>query len=286
MFAKVLRVAVVAPSGVFDPARLEKGMALAESWGLECVPSPNLGARHRYLAGTVEQRAADLRWAMTAPDIDAVWFARGGYGTAQLLAHLPLGELDDRPIIGFSDATALFCAMRGRGRAVHGPVLHSLADLADRESQEALRALLLEGVHPPLPGTSLNGPVSPVIAPLTGGNLMVLASLCGTPWAWSARDHIAILEDIGEAPYRLERALHQLIDAGALDGVAGVALGEFTDCNPGANATWSTSDVLLETLAPLGVPVVAGLPVGHGSRNRAWTLGAIAELYSGGLRVG
>lgn len=261
-------------------------MALASSWGLELVRAPNLSARHRYLAGTVEQRAEDLAWAMTAPDISAVWFARGGYGTAQLLGRLPLDALDDRPIIGFSDATALFCAMAGRGRAVHGPVLHSLADLADPDSQEALRALLMEGVSAPLPGAAVQGPFSPVIAPLTGGNLTVLASLCGTPWAWSARDHIAVLEDVGEAPYRLERGLNQLIASGALDGVAGVALGEFKDCDPRAGVPWTLLDVLVETLAPLGVPIVAGLPVGHGSRNRAWTLGAIAELYSGGLRVG
>lgn len=286
MFAKGARIAIVAPSGVFDPSRLETGAALAASWGLELVRAPNLDARHRYLAGTVEERAADLRWALTDPDIQGVWFARGGYGTAQLLRHLPLDALDERPVVGFSDATALFTAMRGRGHAIHGPVLHSLADLADADSQEALRALLVEGRPSELPGESLNGTVSPLIAPLTGGNVAVLASLCGTPWAWSARGKIAVLEDIGEAPYRLDRALSQLLDAGALDGVLGVALGEFVNCNPPSGASWTLREVLAERLAPLGVPVLWGLPVGHGARNRAWTVGATAELHEGGLRVG
>lgn len=286
MFAKGSRFAVVAPAGVFDPARLETGMALAASWGLELVAAPHLGAKRRYLAGTVQERAEDLAWALTDPDMHGVWFARGGYGTAQLLRHLPLDRVDDRPIIGFSDASALFSALRGRGRAIHGPVLHSLADLADADSQEALRALLIEGRPSDLPGAPLNGYTDPVTAPLTGGNLTVLASLCGTPWSWSAAGHIAVLEDIGEAPYRLDRSLSQLLDAGALDGALGVALGEFTSCNPPPNANWTLLDVLGERLAPLGVPVVTGLPVGHGARNRAWTLGATATLHEGGLRVG
>ncbi len=279
-------MAVVAPAGIFAPARLEAGLDRLRSFGLQPVLAPNLDAKHRFNAGTAEQRAADLRWAVSAPDLDAVWFARGGYGTAHLLDALPAGALDQRPIVGFSDATALFCALRGRGRAVHGPVLTSLGTLADDDTVEATRALLLEGRAPSLPGEAVAGPRGAVRGALTGGNIAVLASLCGTAHAWQAAGGIAILEDTGEAPYRLDRCLHQLICAGAFAGVCGIALGEFVNCDPPPGAGWTLLEVLLERLEPLGVPIVAGLPVGHGAANRPWVVGAQAVLDGEGVHVG
>lgn len=282
------RVAIVAPAGVFQPERLAAGVAVAESWGYLTVPAPNLGARHRHNAGTVAQRASDLAWALTAPDIDAVWFARGGFGTAHLLPHLPWGALDGRPVIGFSDATALLVnlASRGHRAAVHGPVLHALAPAhLDEDGREGLRALLAGEGSAALPGAQVAGPAVEVEAPLTGGNLAVLASLCGTPWAWSARGQIAVLEDVGEAAYRLDRMLTQLLQSGALDGCLGVALGELVDCRAPPDADWTAERVLVDLLTPLGVPVLTGLPVGHGRRNLAWTHGARARLHAGGLDV-
>ncbi|MCB9777931.1 MAG: LD-carboxypeptidase [Alphaproteobacteria bacterium] len=285
------RVAVVAPSGAFDPARLERGVERIRAWGLDVVPGEHLHARHRYTAGTIEQRRADLITALTAPDIDAVWFARGGYGTVQLLPDLP-PPADDRPIIGFSDATALFCALdRQRlhgvraGRAVHGPVLHSLADLADPASQQALRSLLLGDPRVHLPGVHLAGPTDRVQGRVVGGNLCVLASLAGTPWALCARDAILLLEDVGEPAYKLDRLITQLRLSGALDGVRGVALGTFTDCRTPPDADWTIEALLVELLAPLGVPVVGRLPVGHGSRNHAFVHGGHGVLTVEGLHV-
>lgn len=279
------RVAVVAPAGIFAPERLERGLERIRAWGLVPVHGPNLGRRHLFNAGTAAERASDLAWALTEPGIDAVWFARGGYGTAHLLDEVPYKLLDGRPIVGFSDATALFVALCGRGRAVHGPVLTSLGSLADDDTIEATRALLMEGRHPELPGEPFVGPDQVVRGPLTGGNITVLASLCGTPWAWRAAGGIAVLEDVGEAPYRLDRALYQLIRAGALDGVRGIALGELSGCAAPTDAGWSLDEVLAERLAPLGVPVLRGLPVGHAARNRPWRLGLEAELGPGGVRV-
>ena len=123
------RIAVVAPSGVFTAERLQIAVDALTAWGFVPVPGPGVTARHRYFAGTTQQRAEDLTWALTAEDIDAVWFARGGYGTAQLLDRLPWNDLDGRPVIGFSDATALHAAFANRHRlSIHGPVLHGLTD--------------------------------------------------------------------------------------------------------------------------------------------------------------
>ena len=282
------RVAVVAPAGVFHPDRTAAGCALAAGWGLDLIMAPNAGARTRYLAGTVAQRTADLVWALTAPDIDAVWFARGGYGTAQCLVGIPWGEVaPDRLVIGFSDATALFTAMLGMGvgRPVHGPVLNALAALNDPASQAALRALLMDGEGARLPGEQVAGPEAEVVGPVVGGNLAVLASLAGTRFAARSYGAILLLEDVGEAPYRLDRTLSQLLASGALDGVRGVALGEFSGCRAPEGADWAVQDVLVDLLAPLGVPVVAGLPVGHGPTNYALRLGAPGRLHAGGLDV-
>lgn len=277
------RVGVVAPGGAVDPARLEPGLALLRAWGLEPVPGPHLLARQRWFAGSAVERAADLTWALSAPDLDAAWFARGGSGTGELLGELPWARLaPDRPVIGFSDATALFAALAGRGRrAIHGPVLTTLAE-ASEDSQASLRQLLFGGRAAPLPGRQLAGPAQTVTGPVLGGNLTVLASLCGTPWAPRAAGAILLLEDVDEAPYRLVRALGQLLAAGVLAGVRGVGLGELLRCGEPGQA----EEALAERLAPLGVPIVGGLPLGHGPRNLAFPHGAPGRLGALGLDWG
>lgn len=270
------RVAVVAPGGAVDPDRLAPGLALLREWGLEPLPGPNLHARHRWLAGSRAQRAADLLWALSAPGVDAVWFARGGSGTADLLTQLPWEALPaERPVIGFSDATALLVALAARGRgAVHGPVVSTLAS-SDPATRQALRELLLAGRPPPLPGRHLCGPRTPVEGPLVGGNLTVLASLCGTPSRLEAADAVLLLEDVDEAPYRVERSLGQLLAAEALRGVVGVAIGELTRCGEDPDLL---AAMLTERLEPLGVPVLIDLPVGHGERNLPFLHGARVRL--------
>jgi len=279
---------VIAPSGIFDPDRLALGFDLLSSWGLRPVAAPHLDARHRYTAGTVQERRADLAWALSSPDLDAVWLARGGSGAVHLLPGLAAAVVDDRPLIGFSDATALFCALRsaGVGRGVHGPVLHSLADHADDASRAWLAAMLLRGQGGLLPGTHLAGPSARVDAPLVGGNLCVLASLCGTPWALQAEGCIVLLEDIAEPAYKIDRMIQQLRFSGCFDGAVGIALGSFTSCPVPQGAGWTLSDLLADLLAPLDLPVLTGLPVGHGPANRSFVFGAPAVLDTGeGLHV-
>ena len=284
MLSAGARIAAVAPSGVFDPSRLVGGIQTVESWGYTVVPGAHLHQAHRYYAGTQAERTEDLVWALTAPDIDAVWFARGGYGTVQTLAGLPWDSLDGRPVVGFSDATALFSAMhlKGISGGIHGPVLHSLADLADDDSQEAIRRALKGGAIT-LAGRPLGSGQLPVTGPVVGGNLCVLASLAGTPWALQSEGCIVVLEDVGEVPYRIDRLIQQLIDSGALSGAVGIALGEFRGCEAAQDASWTLEDVLADRLLPLGIPVLAGLPTGHGPQNRAWRVGDAGTLSAEGL---
>lgn len=275
------RVAVVAPGGALEPARLEAGLSLLREWELEPVLGPHLFARRRWLAGSPEERAADLTWALGADGLDAVWFARGGSGTADVLPRLPWERLPDRPVLGFSDATALLVALAARGRtAIHGPVLTSLAN-ADPLTLAATRDLVREGRAPRLTARHLSGPASLRPGPLVGGNLTVLASLAGTPWALRAAGVVLLLEDVDEAPYRLERSLAQLIAAGSLEGVRGVVWGELLRCgeDPGP-----VLEMIAERLAPLGVPVLCDLPVGHGPRNLPFVHGAGVRWEGGSLQ--
>lgn len=283
LLAPGARVGVFAPSGNYDPERLEAGFELLRRWGLEPVPAPGLGSQHRYLAGTDEQRLAGLRWALEEPGLGAAWLARGGYGLSRLLPRIPWGVIAARPVIGFSDATALFSGLwsRSAGIPVHGPVLHSLADHADGPSREATRALLLEGRGWQHRARVLVG--GRAEGPLVGGNLCTLASLAGTPWALDARGAVLLLEEVGERPYRVDRLLTQLRDSGALEGVAAVVLGEFVGCEEARHPGWDPVAIAGEILESLGVPVVAGAPVGHGPSNRPFVWGAPASVRDGVL---
>lgn len=277
------RVGVFAPSGAYAPERLEQGLELIRSWGLEPVRAPNLGATWRYLAGTDAQRLEDMAWALCSDEVDLAWMARGGSGLPRILPDLDLARVK-RPALGFSDGTALHQALRLVGvRGIHGPVLHSLVDLCSPDTQEAVRALLLEGRRPDLPGTAwVEGQVE---APVVGGNLCVLGALCGTPYQLRGEGCIVLLEDIAEPAYKLDRLLVQLSQAGVFDGAVGVALGQFVNCRPPQGADYSIEQVLLERLEPLGLPIVGSLPVGHGPVNRPWIHGGTMRLDGCGLHA-
>ena len=270
-------IAVVAPSHPFDPARLKQGMAFAASEGWNVRALPNIQAPHLHLAGTDEHRASLLTEALTAPEYSAVWMARGGSGLTRILGQLPYTDLPDRLVIGFSDVTALLVALHAQrgGHLVHGPVLHSLHELTPAALGH-LHSLLEGGETAPLEGSTLReGHAS---GPLVGGNLTVLAAMCGTPWQLDARGGILFLEDVGEPAYRIDRSIQQLRSAGVLEGVVGIALGAFSGCTTPPDRSWTLTEVLLDALEPCGVPIVADLPFGHIEDNHALPYGAHATL--------
>ena len=281
-------IAVVAPAGVSRREALERGTALLREWGYTVIEGHHVRDHHFYHAGTVDARTADLVWALSDPAIDAVWLARGGYGCVHCLPALGQKQFDDRPVVGCSDATALFCALsrRGRTRLIHGPVLETLATGVDDASRLRMRGLLSGAPLNPIRGQHLCGPRVSVSGPLVGGNLCVLASLAGTPWALRPEGAILVLEDVSEAAYRIDRTITQLRWSGAFDGVAGIALGDFVSCHLPAGADFSLDDMLSEALEPLAVPVVKGFPIGHSPCNLAWRYGDIARLGDETLEFG
>ncbi|MDI1478105.1 LD-carboxypeptidase [Polyangium sp. y55x31] len=278
-------IAVVAPAGIPQLAGVAAGVKLVESWGYEVVLAPNLEKRHHFTAGTAEVRTQDLRWALTAEGIDAVWLARGGYGCMHCLPNLPSEGLDGRPVIGCSDATALFAALvksRG-GKLVHGPMLETIATKVDDATRARIQAMLAGEEVAPIAAEHFVGPKEEVRGRVVGGNLCVLASLSGTPWALDARGAIVVLEEVTEVPYRVDRLITQLRLSGALDGAVGIALGDFVKCDPPEGAGYELTDVLREALAPLGLPVWSRLTLGHDKRNLAFCIGEEGSLGAGGL---
>lgn len=264
-------IAVVAPCGIYNIDRFRAGLRIARENGLNPVPLDDLLRPWRYLAGNDAHRLDQLVHAMTSDDYAAVWVARGGYGLTRIVDDLPWDRFDDRPVLGFSDVTALFAGMRTRGigTAVHAPVVHSLPK-SDPSSVDALVAVL-DGKRPALEGTVwVEGHAE---GPVVGGNLCLLAATCGTPEQLDASGCILVLEEIGEPAYRIDRMLQQLHSAGVFDGVVGIVLGEFVDCRVPANADHTLDDVLMDQLGRLGIPILAEAPIGHGSANHAFVWG-------------
>jgi muramoyltetrapeptide carboxypeptidase len=283
-------VRVIAPSSPFDPAALEKGLeVLTGRLGLRPRMRPDLVARRAYLAGDDARRADEWREAVSDPEARAIFCARGGYGAMRILPAIDPAPLLARPkaLVGFSDVTALHAVLNRAGLAtVHGPVVTQLGR-APEDAVRHLEAVLLGGAPRtnawdiPAPGAGLVAArtIRPGRAsgPLLGGTLTLLAHLAGTPFAPRLDGAILLLEDVGEKPYRIDRCLTQLRLAGALDRVAGIAVGQLTSCD---DAGVLASDVIRDAALALGVPAVEGLPVGHVDANFAVPLGARATLVA------
>lgn len=271
-------VAVLAPGAAVDRVRVESGMARLERAGLRVHPGAHLFDRHGYLAGSDSARLADLHAAFADPEIKAIFCARGGYGCGRLLPHLDRQLLRDNPkvFVGHSDLTFLLTdLMQGAGLvAFHGPLVAALDELAT----SAMLATVTGDRAPWL----LNAPtvVQPGTAegPLVGGCLSIVTAMLGTPYALDTRGRILFLEDIGEKPYRVDRMLTQLRQAGVFDGVAGVVFGEMIDCSAGRDETVRVLDVVREAFAGAPFPVAYGLPSGHGHGTVTLPFGIHARL--------
>lgn len=277
------RVALIAPAGPVNAERVERALEQCRALRLEGVIGASALGRHGYLAATDAARLTDLVSALADPATDAIWALRGGYGTMRLLAQLDSSALRDHPkaFIGFSDNTALHLAFARAGVVTfHGP--HAGGPFPPF-AEHCFRRILFEAspagvlpmpAHVAKPHTLVPGKVE---GHLAGGNLALLAATCGTGAALDARGAILFIEDVGESTYRIDRSLAQLRLAGALDGVAGLAFGAFTEPRP-EDADPPLEDLFAELAETLGVPSVLGVPVGHIDENWTLPLGVRARL--------
>jgi muramoyltetrapeptide carboxypeptidase len=278
-------IGVCAPAGpVMEPAALECNLGWLRSAGYTVRCSPSLRARRGYLAGSDDERQADLLGLVRDPAVDAIVLARGGYGVGRFLRRLDPAEFRAarKPVVGYSDATLLLGFLREHAGllSIHGPMLER--DDSTPEARARLLALLggeraaLEPIagEPLVPGVSRG--------PLVGGSLTMLAASLGTPWEIDTRRAILFLEDVNEAPYAIDRKLVQLREAGKLDALAGVAVGRLVGCTSERYPDVSAGDVVRELLVPeVRGPIVTELPFGHVADHRALGFGVRAELDGG-----
>jgi muramoyltetrapeptide carboxypeptidase len=280
-------VGVVATGFAVRRDRLASGVAQLCAMGFGVRVGRHALDRLGYLAGTDRARVTDFVAMLRAPAVRAIWFARGGYGTARILESLPWDEIAARskPLIGYSDMTALFApalssalggprqrclyapgvAELGDGSAFHRPSLAAALSGTPIEMRIARRQVLV-------PGRARGR--------LVGGNLCVLTHLLGTRFAPEVAGKLLFLEDVGEESYRVDRMLTHLRQSGALSRVKGVLLGAFVV--PKTRREFPRDRplraILAETFAGLGVPVVTGVRAGHVPGKWTLPLGGRAEI--------
>lgn len=295
------RIGLVSPaSNVYEREEVRMACEIAESFGFRVELGRHAADSYGYLAGEDAGRAEDLNEMFRRQDIDAIWAIRGGYGAGRLLPFLDYAAIrqNPKPLIGYSDITALHLAIQRLSGVVtfHGPIARQLfSEYTLKSFKKALfeTAPLGEIASPP-PFTPAEGKTEWANRVLTlyggkaggivtGGNLSLVTATLGTPFEVETRGRILFLEEVGEAPYRVDRMLTQLWLSGKLAEVAGIVLGKFTDCRPpdyrpGFHNTLSVEEVLRTRLAPLRKPCLYGLMFGHTQDNATIPMGLRASL--------
>jgi muramoyltetrapeptide carboxypeptidase len=270
---------VVAPSGrLRDRSALDRGIAIWRDRGYRVEVSTDAIASWGYLAGTDSARRAQLATAWADPDCRAILCVRGGYGGMRLLEDWQWSPIaSSKWLIGFSDITALLWSLAQQGIvSVHGPLLTTLADEPDW-SIDRLFQLVTGQPIPSLQGDPWVGGVA--TGKLLPCNLTVATHLLGTPFQPDLAGVILAIEDVTEAPYRIDRLLTHWRLTGALAQVAGIALGRFSQCVPPEGIpSFTVVEVLRDRLTDLQIPIVTNLPFGHDGCNAALPVGVEAIL--------
>jgi muramoyltetrapeptide carboxypeptidase len=295
-------IAFVAPAGPAEAKPVQEYAAQLEKAGYRVLIPKGLEQRKTgYLAGTDDERADELNVAIRDPKVRAIFPVRGGYGLTRILDRVDYAALkkDPKIVTGFSDLTALHLAIAREVKMIsfHSPM--PMANLWKAEKPEYAfaassfrRAVFADGYKKGDEGYSITVPENTKLVKLTGGkargrllggNLTLISATLGTPYAIQAKGAILLIEDVDEAPYRVDRMLSQLRLAGVLKEVAGVVVGSFT--NKTAAEVSETDRVLREYLTPLKVPVIMNFPLGHVPLNTTLPHGALAELDADSLTL-
>lgn len=281
-------IAVLAASGPSDPARIQEAARVIERRGHRVTLAPNIGARHwGYLAGTDDQRAETLNQFLRSPEYDAFFFARGGYGAMRILDRIDYAAIaaNPRPVVGFSDVTALHQAMATQcGVAgLHGPMLNlDFHGGLSPDREEWLWSML----HGETPLTYDFGSDDVLIdgsaeGVLFGGCLALTAALAGTPYDFWIDGGIWFWEDTDEPVYRIDRMLTHLRLSGRMQRVRGVVIGALKNCGSDAEM----QELLRDTFGSLDIPVVYNLPFGHHGNNLLMPIGVPVRLDTRSRRL-
>ncbi|WP_340105037.1 S66 peptidase family protein [Rhodohalobacter sp. 8-1] len=273
---------LVAPAGIiYDEAEFERMQRELAELGLRSVFGDHVRNRHGYLAGTDQQRAADLNAMFEDPDIDGIMAVRGGWGCARILPHLNFETIADNPKVycGFSDNTTLHHALMAYSnlQTFHGP--NGNSDWTDLTKQ-SFESVVMKGELSTYQSDSMVSILMPGKATgrLIGGNLSILTTTLGTPYQANFDDAILFVEDIGEDTYKIDRMMSHLEQAGILDVISGFVFGKCTDCSAGSPPTFSLLEVLKHYLDRYQIPSIYNTDIGHEQDNFTIPMGGLAEL--------
>lgn len=265
-------IAVISPSSVPDSATVAKGCATLRSWGYVPVVGAHVLSSYHGFAGTADERATDLLWALRNPSIKAIICSRGGDGAVQVLQRIPLKEFRNHPkwIMGFSDVTALHSAEVAAGvMSIHSSMCDGIAMRGERDSVNMILRKLLQGELPTYqaPAHPLNqqGEATGI---LVGGNFSVFCGLAGSEYDFLNRADeglILFIEDTDESMTKVDRMLHQLEIRGVLSKLNGIIVGHFSKYKSPENGFADMYEMLHEYLQHYQIPVCYDFPVGHHS---------------------
>lgn len=277
-------IAVISPSSATDTATINGGCRTLQAWGYQTIVSPNALNNYHGFAGTIEERKADLMWALRDPHIKAIMCSRGGDGAAHLLVGLPLDSLKKYPklIIGFSDITALLCAeARANNMGIHGSMCHALKTYSGTDTVSQALKRMLTGDLPsyyvdPHP-LNIIGKAKGIVV---GGNFSVLNDLAGSDYdPLLLQDIILFIEDTDESMTKVDRMLHNMEIRGLIGNIRGIIVGQFTKYKHPENDFNDMYHMLHEYIKHYQIPVCYNFPVGHAHlRNFPLLTGATATL--------
>lgn len=277
-------IAIIPTARAIVLDELKDGIALAESWGLRVRLGEGIGRKHFQQAGSDEQRAADLQAAINDPMVQAIWCARGGYGTVRIMDRVDLSPLKNNPkwIIGFSDITVLHNALQNMGLcSLHAQMPHNIC-VKSAETGNTLRSAIFGEAHSmEARGSRPEAREGQCEGVLIGGNLSMLYALRGTPYDVDPAGKILFLEDLDELLYHVDRMVQNLRISGWFTQLAGLIVGgmnDMRDRNPADPFGQSAEEIIAAAVAPFKYPVCCGFPAGHITDNRALIMGTKAKL--------
>ncbi len=283
------KIAIVSPAGNIDKKYIDGAVLRLTQWGLTPVVGEFATAQNGRFAGSPDERLADLQGAIDDKGVKAILCSRGGYGLIQILDSLDFTSFEIFPkwLIGFSDITLLHNAATAIDVAsIHSTMARGLTELPEDDESVSLLHEMLFGkqINYQLPSHPLNreGKAHGI---LVGGNLSILSSVRGTHFDLDCYQKILFIEDIAEAPYRIERMMYNLKLGGVLENLTGLVVGQFTDYAEDPEMGKTVYEIIADAVADYDYPVCFNFPAGHTERNLPLMFGAEVTFSIGANEV-
>lgn len=283
------QIRIISPSGVIDSVWIDGATKLLTKWNLKVTEGSFARNKYGRFAGTKEQRISDLQMALDDHNVRAILCSRGGYGVAQIIDKLDFTEFYKSPkwLIGFSDISILHAAINALGFAsIHAVMAKQMTELPKNSLQiESLKNILFGKL--PVYETEIQplNRIGSAHGKLVGGNLSVFSGLRSTPYDLHFDNNILFIEDIGEKPYHIDRMMQNLRLSGALKNLAGLIVGQFSDCDEDPLMMQNISEIIFDAVGNYDYPVCFNFPAGHVDYNLALALGMEVQLNVGHSKV-